>query len=116
MPEQDNDPSRRTLLAAERTWLAWWRSGIAASAAAVAVGAVVPQLIDGSKTPYILLGVGYALLSIAVFVGAGLRQRAVEVALRTGSYAPVNMSWVVVLTSAAVVLAIATLVVIVAQP
>jgi Domain of unknown function (DUF202) len=32
----DSDVTRRTRLAAERTWLAWWRSGIAASTAAVA--------------------------------------------------------------------------------
>jgi inner membrane protein YidH len=39
------DVTRRTRLAAERTWLAWWRTGIAASAAALAVGGLVPQLV-----------------------------------------------------------------------
>ncbi|MGH2744250.1 MAG: DUF202 domain-containing protein, partial [Thermoleophilaceae bacterium] len=39
----EDDVTRRTLLAAERTWLAWWRSGIAAATAAVAVGGVVPE-------------------------------------------------------------------------
>jgi uncharacterized membrane protein YidH (DUF202 family) len=57
----------RTRLAAERTWLAWWRSGIAASAVAVGVGGVVPRLIEGSRTAYIVLGVGYAVLSAGVF-------------------------------------------------
>ena len=40
------DVTRRTRLAAERTWLAWWRSGIAAATAALAVGGLVPQLIE----------------------------------------------------------------------
>ena len=66
----DVDVTRRTRLAAERTWLAWWRSGIAASATAVAVGGVVPQLVDGARTPYVLLGCGYALLALTLFVGA----------------------------------------------
>jgi putative membrane protein len=47
------DVTRRTRLAAERTWLAWWRTGIAASAAALAVGALVPQLVEAG-----LLSVG----------------------------------------------------------
>jgi hypothetical protein len=29
----EDDVTRRTRLAAERTWLAWWRSGIAAEGA-----------------------------------------------------------------------------------
>jgi uncharacterized membrane protein YidH (DUF202 family) len=41
-PQDGIDPTRRTWLAAERTWLAWWRSGIAAAAAAIGVGRLVP--------------------------------------------------------------------------
>ena len=91
MPEQDNDPSRRTQLAAERTWLAWWRSGIAASAAAVAVGGVVPQLIDGSKTPYILLGVGYVAFS-AGFAWRVSRRSARALLLFSLLYLPLILS------------------------
>ena len=42
------DVTRRTRLAAERTWLAWWRTGIAATTASIAVGGLVPQLVEGS--------------------------------------------------------------------
>jgi uncharacterized membrane protein YidH (DUF202 family) len=49
----DTDVTRRTYLAAERTWLAWWRSGIASATAAVAVGGVVPDLLDESHTLYV---------------------------------------------------------------
>jgi hypothetical protein len=59
--------------------VAWWRSGLTASTAAVAVGGLVPQLIDGSRTPYLVLGCGYALLAAAVFVAAGLRREYQEV-------------------------------------
>jgi putative membrane protein len=109
------DATRRTRLAAERTWLAWWRSGIAASATAVAVGGVVPQLVDGSGTPFVLLGCGYALLALTLFVGAGVRQRQVESALDRGGYAGVHGGLVLALTFAASVLALATLLVIIVE-
>jgi inner membrane protein YidH len=108
----DTDPTRRTMLAAERTWLAWWRTGIAAATAAVAVGGVVPQLVDGSRTPFILLGAGFAALAVAVFAGAGVRQMRVERALERGEYSSLPMSWVVGLTLAGALLALATLLVV----
>ena len=112
----DGDATRRTWLAAERTWLAWWRSGIAAAAAALAVGAVVPQLVDDSRTPYIVLGAGYAAVAIAVFALAGLRQARVGQALERGDYERVGRLAVLGLTAAGVLLGLATLVVIVIQP
>lgn len=114
-PELD-DVTRRTLLAAERTWLAWWRSGIAAATAAVAVGGVVPELVDDGRTAYIVLGAGYAVLAAGVFVLAAVRERQVSAALRRGRYAEVGERGVLTLTLAALVLAMATLVVIVVQP
>ena len=38
------DGTRRTALAAERTWLAWWRTGLGASAVAIGVGRILPGL------------------------------------------------------------------------
>ena len=108
--------TRRTLLAAERTWLAWWRSGIAAITAAVAVGGVVPELVGGSKTPYIVLGAGYATLGGAVFLAAALRRRQVEEALRRGEWTGVSDRGVTALTMAALALALGTLVIVIAQP
>ena len=81
----DDDVTRRTRSAAERTWLAWWRSGIAAATAAVGVGGVVPSLVDGERTPYVVLGAGYALLAAVIFVAAAVRQRQVERALDAGA-------------------------------
>jgi uncharacterized membrane protein YidH (DUF202 family) len=113
MPDPpDDDVTRRTRLAAERTWLAWWRSGIAAATAAVGVGGVVPQLVDGGGTAYALLGAGYAALAAAMFVGAAMRRRAVGRALERGGFADVSDNAVLALTLAATVLALGTLVLI----
>jgi putative membrane protein len=109
------DVTRRTLLAAERTWLAWWRSGIAAATASVAVGGVVPELVDSGRTAWVFLGCGYALLATWVFAAAALRRRKVERALAQDDWAGVGESGVLALTLAAMVLAIGTLIVIIVQ-
>ena len=112
----DDDVTRRTLLAAERTWLAWWRSGIAAATAAVAVGGVVPELVDKGQTAYIILGASYAGLATAVFAGAALRRHRVQRALERGEFEAVGEWGVLVLTLVAMLLSLATLAVIIVQP
>ena len=52
------DQARRTSMAAERTWLAWWRTALAASAGALAVGRLAPELLGVAAWPYVLLGCG----------------------------------------------------------
>jgi putative membrane protein len=111
----DDDVTRRTRLAAERTWLAWWRSGIAAATAAVAVGGVVPELVEGGRTAYVVLGAGYAALAVGMLVAGALRRRQVDRALERGEYKRVSEQAVLLLTVAAVALALGTLAVIVAQ-
>jgi hypothetical protein len=75
---------------------------------------VVPQLVDGSRIPYSLLGAGYALVAAAMFVAAGLRQRRTEAELARGDYATVDPRWVAALTIAGTVLALGTLAAVVA--
>jgi inner membrane protein YidH len=111
----DDDVTRRTRLAAERTWLAWWRSGIAAATAAVAVGGVVPELVEGGRTAYVLLGAGYALLAAGVFAAGALRRRQVDRALERGDYEEVSAEGALVLTVAGITLALGTFAVILAQ-
>jgi len=106
----DTDVTRRTHLAAERTWLAWWRTGIATATAAVGVGGVAPKLVGGSSAPYVVLGAGYALLAVAIFVLAGRRQDAVGRALERGGYAGLASHWVVGFTFAGVLLTLGSLV------
>jgi uncharacterized membrane protein YidH (DUF202 family) len=106
------DPSRRTSLAAERTWLAWWRTGLGASAVAIGVGRVLPGLTNGTRWPLKALGLGYAMLAIAVLVIGGVRQSHVAAALRDGRYDQLSSPVVNWLTAAAVALAFITLAVI----
>lgn len=104
-------PSRRTVLASERTWLAWWRTGIAVSATAIAVGGLIPRIVDTSRTPFTLLGVGYALLAVLVFIGAYSRHRATIRALETGSELDGEFGWILGLTVFGALLAVATVIV-----
>src|SRR5256885_677268 len=63
-------------MAAERTWLAWWRTALVATAGALGVGRLAPQLLHVPRAPYVILGGGYALLAIAkVSVVHGSRKK-----------------------------------------
>jgi putative membrane protein len=109
------DVSRRTWLAAERTWLAWWRTGLAAAAAALAVGRLIPALAHGTQWPFQALGIGYGATAIGVTVVGALRQRRTAAGLRRGSFDELPDRLVVAFTAAVVVLALATIAVIVVE-
>lgn len=102
-------------MAAERTWLAWWRSALAASAGALAVGRLAPELLSVAPWPYILLGCGYAALAIGLLIIGAQRQRELEHALRTGGHRPLSFRTVGVFTAGGVVLAVMTVVLVIAQ-
>jgi len=106
------DATRRTRLAAERTWLAWWRTGLATSAAAIAVGRLIPGLTHGDHWAFRLLGLGYAVLAIVLLLIGGVRQYQGSQALDRGEYHDLSPSLVIWLTAAAVALAGATLVIV----
>jgi putative membrane protein len=109
------DQARRTSMAAERTWLAWWRSALAASAGALGVGRFAPELLHVAPWPYVALGCGYASLAIGLLVVGALRQRDLEHAMRTGAHVPLPFRTVGVFTAGGVVLAVATAVLVIAQ-
>src|SRR3954464_7960627 len=90
VPPSDLDQARRTSMAAERTWLAWWRTALAASAGALAVGRLAPQGLHVPSWPYIVLGCGYAALAVGLLVVGAERQRALEHAMRTGEHVPLR--------------------------
>jgi putative membrane protein len=111
MPE--DDVTRRTLMASERTYLAWWRTGLTAFAVSLAAGQIVPALTDDeTRWPYTLIGAAFALLGIAFTYLAYARERAIERALQEGGYAPPSDRLLSGLTAAGVVLGIALLLVI----
>ena len=85
--DQDGDATRRTWLAGERTVLAWLRTGLTATAVALAVGKVVPDLRDGGTTwPFIVLGAGYGLLGVLIVAYGLYRGREVDRAIRAGRW------------------------------
>ena len=119
-PEVPSSPSeldqeRRTSMAAERTWLAWWRTALGATAGALAVGRFAPKLLDVAPWPYILLGCGYALLAVGLAIIGAQRQRQLEHALRTGAHAPLSFRVVAAFTIGGVTLALLTLVLVLVQ-
>src|SRR5580765_8557921 len=111
----DLDQARRTSMAAERTWLAWWRTALGATAGALAVGRFAPQLLHVAAWPYILLGCGYASLSVGLLIVGAKRQRELEDALRTGGHAPLRFRIVGLFTVGGVALAVMTVVLVIAQ-
>ena len=109
------DQERRTSMAAERTWLAWWRTALGATAGALAVGRFAPKLLGVAAWPYVLLGCGYAALAIGLSIVGARRQRDLERALRTDSHAPLTFRTVAVFTVGGVALTLLTIVLLLAQ-
>ena len=54
---------RRTRLAGERTYLAWWRTGLTAFAVSLGAGRLVPAVAGGPQALYSLV------LIVLIFVG-----------------------------------------------
>jgi putative membrane protein len=85
---QANDVTRRTHLANERTYLAWWRTGLASLAVAIGAGRVVPVLTKAPRWPYLILGAVFALMGIVCIGYSYVRHRQVEEALAKGEFSP----------------------------
>jgi putative membrane protein len=112
--DEATDATRRTRLANERTYLAWWRSGLTALAVSFGVGRLVPDVGNQTAWPFEAVGAGFAVLGIAFMVYAQVRQRVVEEALRSGRFAPIDSRVALSFTIAGVVLGAATLILVVA--
>jgi putative membrane protein len=90
----DRQAEDRTFLAQERTLLAWWRSGLASLTVALAVGRLLPALLEGSSTAFALLGAGFAILGLAFIAYGSVRDRVVGRELARGAFRPVDR-WIV---------------------
>jgi inner membrane protein YidH len=105
--DEAGDATRRTRLANERTYLAWWRTGLTAFAVSVGAGEVVPALTDASRWPYAAIGIGFALLG-TVFIAYGFRRmRDVDDAIARGEYARPDERLMGFLAAAGVILGLA---------
>jgi inner membrane protein YidH len=73
----EDGEQRRTDLAVERTYLAWWRTGMTGYAVALAIARIVPDLAQTKvQWPYTLLGIGFAVLGTGCLVYGEHRRRA----------------------------------------
>lgn len=111
--DETRDADRRTRLANERTYLAWWRTGLTSLAVSVATGRIVPALADGSQWPYTVIGSGFALLGIALIGYATIRHRHVEQALARGEFARPDDRVMAAITAAGILLGLVVLAIVI---
>jgi inner membrane protein YidH len=100
----------RTRLANERTYLAWWRTGVAALAAGFAVGRIVPEVIGESAWPYVTLGAALAGAGAIAFAYGLIRYRQLDAALREGREPPSSDTVLLVLAVAGVAVGVVSIV------
>jgi inner membrane protein YidH len=113
--DETGDATRRTRLANERTYLAWWRTGLTAFAVSLGAGKLVPALTNETRWPYVAVGVGFAVLGL-VFVGYGFRRhRLVDEAVTRGEYVGPDARLLAGLTVIGILLGLALLVIVVVE-
>ena len=116
-PLDPRDYSRRTLLANERTYLAWWRTGLTTLTVALAVARVVPGLSDSTtQWPYTVVGVCFALLGIACIAYGERRRISVDRAVRQGEFVSADPRLTLGLTAGGVLMGVALVVLITLSP
>ena len=113
--DEAGDATRRTRLANERTYLAWWRTGLTAFAVSLGAGKLVPALTDETRWPYVVVGVGFALLGVAFVAYGYRRQRLVERAVARGEYMRPDERFLAALTAIGILLGLALLVIVVVE-
>ena len=107
--EEAGDALRRTRLANERTYLAWWRTGLAAFAVCLGAGKLIPELTTGAAWPFELIGTAFGLVGIALIAYAFVRQKQVEDAVDRGGYAPFDPRAGLVFAGVGVALGVGTI-------
>jgi putative membrane protein len=113
---ETRDATRRTRLANERTYLAWWRTGLTGLAVSFGAGRLVPELSGGPRWPFEVVGVGFAVVGVA-FMGYGyIRHRAVESALARGEYVSLSNRAAIVFAGVGGALGLATILVVLFHP
>jgi putative membrane protein len=109
-----DDYTHRTLLANERTYLAWWRTGLTALTVALASARLVPELSNAThRWPYTVVGAGFALLGTLCLGYAERRRRLVDRAVRAGEFADPDHTVMLALTWGGTVLGVALFAIIV---
>jgi putative membrane protein len=107
------DATRRTRLANERTYLAWWRTGLTALAVSFGAGRLLPALSHGANWPYELVGIAFAAVGIVFMTYGYVRHREVDAALDRGDYDRLPDRAAFFIAAAGGVLGVATIVLVV---
>jgi putative membrane protein len=113
--DRGEDALRRTRLANERTYLAWWRTGLTTFAVSLAAGKLVPELSSGSAWPFEVVGIAFGIVGVLMIAYAYVRQKRVEEALERGEYAPLDSRASLLFAAIGVLLGLATVIVILVQ-
>ncbi len=100
---------RRTWLAAERTYLAWLRTGLGTLGLALAVGRLLPALVDASHVVFGLLGAGYGVLGVLFLVFGALHMQGIRSSLADDRPLPTSVWSLWILTALSIVLAVVTI-------
>jgi putative membrane protein len=110
------DATRRTRLANERTYLAWWRTGLTALAVSFGAGRLVPQLSGGPNWPFQLIGIAFAIVGIAFMTYGYRRHKEVDDALSRGEYVSLTNRSAVLFAAVGALLGLATIVLVAFHP
>jgi len=113
MADDVADATRRTRLANERTYLAWWRTGLTAFAVSIGSGKLVPALASGTTWPYTAIGIGFAIVGVFCSAYAYRRHSEVERAISHGDFAKPDERLVLLLSGVGAVLGLLLVVVLV---
>ena len=111
----DGSAPRRTVLAAERTYLAWVRTALGALGMAVAVGRLLPALAQVSHVTFGLLGAAYGAFGLLLLLIAAYRTRGVREALAAQEPLPEHGWTLTLVTACGLVLAMSTVVLVVVE-
>ncbi len=112
----ERDVTRRTWLANERTYLAWWRTGLTTLTVALAAARVVPELSNAThRWPYTVLGAGFAVLGTFCIGYAEWRRVVVQRALNEDRYVGADGRVTFAITAAGVILGLGLLAIILAE-
>ena len=113
--DEAGDATRRTHLANERTYLAWWRTGLTCLVVSLGAGKLVPSISHQARWPYAVLGTGFGLLGL-VFIAYGLRRaREVRGAVARAEFQHPDDRVLALLTGVGVALALLLLVLVAIQ-
>ena len=114
--DEAGDATRRTRLATERTYLAWWRTGLTCLAVGFGAGRLVPDLSHGTHWPFEVIGVLFSLVGVGFIAYGYVRQKQVEEALVRSEYAPLDKRAALVFASLGVLRGLATLLLLLVHP